>query len=66
MDLLAPLARLIARAGQRYQVIVVSHAETLLLELAAGAMKRIVLTKRLGETVVDGEEDAPGWRWPVQ
>jgi len=65
-DLLAPLARLIARAAQRSQVIVVSHAETLVLELAADAAKRIVLTKRLGETVVDGDEDSPEWRWPVR
>jgi predicted ATPase len=65
-DLLPPLARLIARAGRRSQMIVVSHAETLVLELAAEAAKRIVLIKRLGETVVGGEEDAPAWRWPVR
>jgi predicted ATPase len=63
-DLLPPLARLVARAAKRTQVIVVSHAETLVTALAdhAGA-RRIVLGKRLGETIV-ADEDPPAWNWP--
>jgi predicted ATPase len=63
-DLLPPLARLIARAARRSQVIVVSHAMPLVAALAgeAGA-RRILLDKRLGETVVP-DEDPPAWTWP--
>ncbi len=65
-DLLPPLARLIARAADRTQIVVVSHAAPLVeaLEHAAGA-RRIVLAKELGETVVQGEE-RPAWNWPVR
>jgi quinol monooxygenase YgiN len=45
-------------------VIVVSHAGSLVDELAAepGCI-RYDLRKELGETVVDGA-DAPKWSWP--
>jgi len=63
-DLLAPLARLIATAAIRSQVIVVSHAPALVAALEAVPEARaFVLEKRLGETVVEGET-APGWKWP--
>jgi predicted ATPase len=63
-DLLAPLARLIAQASKRSQIIVVSHASTLLSELdAATDATRIILEKHLGETLVQGEE-RPAWTWP--
>jgi predicted ATPase len=63
-DLLPPLARLIAQASKRSQVIVVSHAQTLVAALgAADDSSEIVLEKDLGETVVrDGTP--PNWTWP--
>ena len=63
-DLLAPLARLIAQASERSQVVVVSHAAGLLSALdAAAGVKRIVLEKELGETLVQDDE-RPAWTWP--
>jgi predicted ATPase len=63
-DLLPPLARLIAQASKRSQVIVVSHAMALLSELEAAAdVKRIILEKRLGETLVQADQE-PAWTWP--
>jgi len=63
-DLLPPLGRLIARASERSQVVVVSHAAGLLSELdGVPGGRRIVLDKELGETLVqDGER--PAWNWP--
>ena len=62
-DLLPPLARLIARASRQSQIIVVSHAQSLVSALQEAGAKRIVLEKELGETVVPGEE-RPVWNWP--
>jgi predicted ATPase len=63
-DLLPALARLIARASERSQIIVVSHAEGLLRALdAASSARRIVLEKELGETLVRDQE-RPSWTWP--
>lgn len=63
-DLLPPLARLIAKASERTQVIVVTHAAGLLSELdAVVGMTRIVLEKQLGETLVQSDE-RPAWAWP--
>jgi predicted ATPase len=64
-DLLPPLARLIARASQHSQVVVVSHAASLVSALCDGGAKQIVLSKELGETVVSGEE-RPAWNWPTR
>jgi predicted ATPase len=63
-DLLPSLARLIVQASKRTQMIVVSHAPTLVSALEAGADSRqIVLEKHLGETIVrDGMP--PNWTWP--
>jgi predicted ATPase len=63
-DLLPPLARLIAQASKRSQMILVSHALTLVSALDAEAHSRqIVLEKQLGETIVrDGTP--PDWTWP--
>jgi predicted ATPase len=63
-DLLPPLARLIAQAAKRSQVVVVSHAEPLVSALSAAPdARQIVLEKQLGETLVpDGER--PAWTWP--
>jgi predicted ATPase len=63
-DLLPALARLITQASKRSQIFVVSHALDLLSELdAAAEVTRITLAKRLGETIIEGNE-APAWKWP--
>jgi predicted ATPase len=62
-DLLEPLARLIARASDRSQLIVVSHAERLVNALGRGGAKLVTLQKVLGETEVAGEDPVP-WTWP--
>jgi predicted ATPase len=63
-ELLPPLARLIGRAAKRSQIIVVSHASGLVADLEeAPDTRRIVLEKRLGETLVQGG-DWPSWTWP--
>jgi predicted ATPase len=63
-DLLPPLARLIAQASERSQILVASHAAALLSGLeSAGSIRRIELHKRLGETLVEADEQ-PAWTWP--
>ena len=62
-DLLLPLARLIASASKTSQIIVVSHAARLVSALGEAGARQIVLSKELGETVVEGEE-RPSWNWP--
>jgi predicted ATPase len=66
-DLLAALARLIARASVRSQVLVVSHATRLIaaLERESGSTS-IVLEKELGATrIADADSlDLPPWKWP--
>jgi predicted ATPase len=63
-DLLPPLARLIAQASKRSQMIVVSHAQILVAALDAQRdSSQIVLEKELGETVV-GDGEPPNWTWP--
>jgi predicted ATPase len=65
-DLLAPLARLIARAAERSQVIVVTHAAQLIAALLEHRCKSITLEKSFGETTIAGskELDVPAWHWP--
>ena len=54
-DLLAPLARLIARAAQRTQVWLVSHSEALAAALAeAGGVTPRIVVKRDGATWIEG------------
>jgi predicted ATPase len=63
-DLLPSLARLIAQASKRSQMIVVSHAAKLVAALDAEAESRqLVLEKELGETIVQDCEP-PDWTWP--
>ena len=63
-DLLAPLARLIAAASKRSQVIVVSHAATLVEALERqGRCASYELGKELGETGI-GDVEVPPWAWP--
>ena len=64
-ELLAPLARLIAAASRRTQIILVSHSQTLVswcLDAADYAL--IELEKQLGETQARGV-DKPKWAWPT-
>jgi predicted ATPase len=63
-DLLPALGRLIAQAAGRSQVLVVSHAATLIDALQSQpACRSIVLEKRFGQTSVAGD-DPPRWQWP--
>jgi len=64
-DLLPALARLIAKASERAQLVVVSHAVSLVDALQAAGASQIVLTKELGETVVSDRE-RPIWNWPTR
>lgn len=69
-DLLEPLARLIAEASTRSQLIVVSHSDRLIEALEdageAAHITRLDLEKVGGETRVRGQGllDSPAWRWP--
>ncbi|GGB20130.1 ATP-binding protein [Flexivirga endophytica] len=65
--LVAPLARLIATASRRSQVVVVTHSRTLIDALREGddRVTEVVLDKNLGETVVEGQGllSRPPWEW---
>ena len=66
-DLLAPLARLVARASSHSQVIVVSHAVALVEALAREAgSASVVLEKHFGETRIAGDVEVPAWKWPAR
>lgn len=63
-DLLDPLARLLTKASERCQIIVVSHAARLVTALERHAESTsIELRKELGETIVS-QADGSGWKWP--
>jgi predicted ATPase len=63
-DLLPPLARLIAQAAERSQVVVVTHASALVEPLSRESRARVLrLEKQFGETIVEGT-DRPKWDWP--
>ncbi|MDR7027689.1 AAA family ATPase [Rhizobium rosettiformans] len=62
-DLLEPLARMIAAASQRSQIIVVSHAQALVEALAEHGAQMLALEKEAGETIVR-DIDVPAWEWP--
>jgi predicted ATPase len=66
-DLLDPLARLISRASERSQVIVVTHAAKLIAALSAQpGYHSIALEKEFGETRITGmnQMNTPTWHWP--
>lgn len=68
-DLLGALARLIARAAERSQIIVVTHASSLIVNLKEQAnCHSIVLEKTFGETTIVGakELNVPSWHWPAR
>ena len=63
-DLLAPLARLMLKAAERCQLIVVPHARPLVDALNQHSETALVgLEKRLGETIAR-ESGTSRWRWP--
>jgi predicted ATPase len=65
-DLLAPLARLIGRASETTQIVVVSHSASLLRTLQdQPESATIELVKDFGETRVAGQGpfDGPVWQW---
>ena len=66
-DLLGALARLIARAAERTQIIVVTHSEALISALSEqSGCNSIMLEKSFGETAISGmnKMSAPAWQWP--
>jgi predicted ATPase len=66
-DLLPALARLVLEAAKQTQIIVVSHAQTLIEPLAAAASsRRLKLLKDFGETTIEGTTllNKPKWEWP--
>jgi predicted ATPase len=68
-DLLPALARLIAHAGERCQVVVVTHARELVAALRTAAGSAVLeLEKSLGQTRLAGYNmvDLPGWSWPAR
>jgi predicted ATPase len=66
-DLLPALARLILEAAKNTQVIVVSHARSLIETLTASSLcSRLHLMKDFGETTIQGATlfNRPKWDWP--
>jgi len=66
-DLLPPLARLIAQAAERSQIIVVTHAAQLIAALREYPCNSITLEKSFGETKIaeSAELNLPAWYWPT-
>ena len=68
-DLLGALARLVAKAAERTQVIVVTHAARLISCLAEQpACHSILLAKDFGETTIVGNTrlGTSKWEWPAR
>lgn len=67
-ELLKPLARLIVNAAERTQVVVVTHAATLIESLNEHECRSIVLEKDFGETKIAGADPfhCPQWKWPAR
>jgi len=68
-DLLGALARLIARAAERSQIIVVTHAAGLISTLSElQGCYSIMLEKTFGETSIVGmtQMNIPAWHWPAR
>ncbi|WP_255550862.1 AAA family ATPase [Granulicella sp. dw_53] len=66
-DLIPALGRLIQAASERSQIIVVSHAQSLIEDLSgAASCKRLHLEKSFGETTLAGADlfNTPLWHWP--
>jgi len=66
-DLLPALARLIALAAERTQIVVVSHSASLIESLEKNeSCRRLHLEKSFGETTLVGQTkfNTPKWDWP--
>ena len=63
VDLIPALARLIVRAAEESQVIVVSHASSLIEALTDAGAKKLALIKEFGETRIEGV-NPPKFVWP--
>ena len=64
---LPALARLIIAASEHSQIIVVSHAQSLIQALQENSgCRRLQLAKSFGETTLEGRTifDKPKWEWP--
>lgn len=63
-NLFGALARLMRKASEETQLVVVSHSAKLVSELRKDdCCVEIALEKRLGETLAP-EHESPKWRWP--
>jgi len=68
-DVLPALARLIRAAARQTQILVVTHAQTLIEAFEGEPLcRRLHLRKDFGETVLDGATvfDKPKWAWPAR
>jgi len=68
-DLLPALARLILAAASQAQIVVVSHAQTLIDALVAAPLcTHLHLQKDFGETTLEGATlfNRPKWVWPTR
>ncbi|GMN90178.1 AAA family ATPase [Francisella sciaenopsi] len=66
-DLIAPLARLIAKASTKTQIWVISHSKELIKCLQQLPNHNLIeIEKELGQTKVIGQNllNTPNWRWP--
>jgi predicted ATPase len=71
-ELLPALAGLIATAAKESQLIVVSHAQSLIRAIEGAAREltedvtTLELRKEFGETTLDGQGELqrPSWHWP--
>ena len=66
-DLIAPLARLIAKASTKTQIWVISHSKELIEYLQQLPNHNLIeIEKELGQTKVIGQNllNTPNWRWP--
>lgn len=65
-SLLDALARLLLKAAERCQIILVSHSERLIAGLRHDERARAFeLEKDFGETVIR-DHTAPSWVWPTR
>jgi predicted ATPase len=64
-DLLPALARLIGRASEHSQIVVVTHAQGLVKALTEGGAQPLCLIKDLGATILQGlgPLEQPAWNW---
>jgi len=65
-DLLSALARLIARASEQTQIVVVTHARRLVEALTAAGARPLRLVKDFGATTLEGDVgplEQPAWNW---